>query len=172
MNAPLLAFWLIPAEPYKSCFAELINVLATKFDAPVFEPHVTIHATHLEPVLIDIARALHGVHPITLHFRRIAFSSQFTKTLFVEFAPSETLSSLSRELKNLAPNPSGYVLEPHLSLIYKTLTESEKAVLADAFAAPFSEVLFDEIKVITGNPTVTRSEDVASWKTLGLHRLS
>ena len=39
----VIAYWLIPSEPALSFFQRIINDLACRYDAPVFEPHVTIH---------------------------------------------------------------------------------------------------------------------------------
>ena len=39
----VIAYWLIPSEPAHSFFQRIINDLARRCDAPVFEPHVTIH---------------------------------------------------------------------------------------------------------------------------------
>ncbi len=48
MRAPepktIVAYWLTPAEPARSFFASTIAELAARFDAPSFEPHVTIYA--------------------------------------------------------------------------------------------------------------------------------
>jgi hypothetical protein len=39
----VIAYWLIPSEPAHSIFKRIINQLARRWNAPVFEPHVTIH---------------------------------------------------------------------------------------------------------------------------------
>src|SRR6266496_4609929 len=39
----VIAYWLIPAEPARGFFQGVINDLARRYDAPLFEPHVTIH---------------------------------------------------------------------------------------------------------------------------------
>ena len=41
----IVAYWVTPAEPTRSFFASTIAELAARFDAPLFEPHVTIYAT-------------------------------------------------------------------------------------------------------------------------------
>src|SRR6267378_6638567 len=41
----VIAYWLIPAEPAHSFFQGVINDLARRYDAPLFEPHVTVHVT-------------------------------------------------------------------------------------------------------------------------------
>jgi hypothetical protein len=171
-HTPLLAYWLIPAEPHKSRLIELIHALAKKLETPVFDPHVTLYATHSRE--LDWAYVEHAIRdfgPITLRVVRIAFSDQFTKTLFIEFAGSGILNSLCASLRILTPNPSDYVLQPHLSLLYKTMSDSQKRVLAESTVVPFSEIPFDKIQVITGNATVTNPRDVQSWRVLHSRRL-
>ena len=73
--------WLIPAEPYHELFRELIGILAQEFDAPNFTPHITLCPA-------QDRHQLRG--PIRLQVREIAFSSKFTKTLFVRFSPNES----------------------------------------------------------------------------------
>src|SRR5690349_18997221 len=55
------AYWLIPAEPTRSFFQEVINDLARRYDAPFFEPHVTVHvganrADTAESAILQAAR--------------------------------------------------------------------------------------------------------------------
>lgn len=109
--------------------------------------------------------------PITLHVERIGFSEQFTKTLFVEFAESPQLSAVSNALKRLSSARREYELKPHLSLIYQHLSEAEKRAPAQKITIPFSEVAFDEIKVISGPAHTTLPSDVESWRIIHSYKL-
>lgn len=40
----MIAYWLLPDESASRYFSVLIHELAAKFDAPIFDPHVTIYA--------------------------------------------------------------------------------------------------------------------------------
>lgn len=40
-----VAFWLVPARQEASFLAQIIQALATQYEAPLFEPHVTIFST-------------------------------------------------------------------------------------------------------------------------------
>src|SRR5947199_10754697 len=62
----VIAYWLIPAEPAHSSFQIAINDLARRYDAPLFEPHVTIHVgvNHIdaaEHALSEAARECQSV---------------------------------------------------------------------------------------------------------------
>ena len=171
----LLAYWLIPAQPHKQWFAELIRSLAARFDAPIFEPHVTIYAARTEAAgrpAAALEEATRGIRGVTLHVRELRISRAFTKSLFVEFARSEALASVSNALKNSTPAASDYELKPHLSLIYKSLDPTEKQSLADSIAIPFSGIFFDEIKAIIGHASTVNREDIESWRVIAARKLT
>ncbi|MGE5214990.1 MAG: cyclic phosphodiesterase-like protein, partial [Nitrospirota bacterium] len=80
----VIAYWLIPSEPAHSFFQRLINDLAHRYDAPVFEPHVTVHvgadgADAGEKALREAARQCKVINlkPVGIHH-----SDEFIKTLF------------------------------------------------------------------------------------------
>ena len=40
-----IVYWLMPAKSERELFRQLIRILAKEFDAPHFEPHLTLFAT-------------------------------------------------------------------------------------------------------------------------------
>ena len=69
----MIAYWLIPTEPAYTYFQAVINYLARRYDAPVFEPHLTIH---VGPNRAGVARrtlsdAVPRLKPIRLDSLRI-----------------------------------------------------------------------------------------------------
>ena len=120
----ILAYWLLPAEATRDFFASTIAELAARFDAPVFEPHVTIYAArsgYEDPAEV-LSSALARCEPFRLSVRDIQCSDEFTKTVFVRFEASAQLSRLSRALQQASTSHDEYQLNPHLSLIYKEMT--------------------------------------------------
>ena len=91
-----IAYWLIPSAPASDYFHELIQHLASRYDAPVFEPHLTLGVG--PDYLKEAARKLAGLShaPVELRATSIAFTSQFTKTLFLRFRPSAGLAQIGR----------------------------------------------------------------------------
>ena len=63
------AYWLTPSEPAKCSFQEIINDLARPYNAPVLEPHVTIHvgADCADAASRALASAAHECTRITLN---------------------------------------------------------------------------------------------------------
>ncbi|MDP9005135.1 MAG: 2'-5' RNA ligase family protein [Verrucomicrobiota bacterium] len=170
-----LAHWLIPAEPVRSLFVSTIARLSSRFDSPVFEPHLTIYAasSSTESSKEALKAALSGWAPFRLTVREIGCSEAFTKTVFVQFEQSAALAEMSRELREASGANDEYELDPHLSLIYKRMTKEERAELAASIRLPFTEVLFDTVKAVVCPTTPIRSrEDVENWRVVASQRLT
>jgi 2'-5' RNA ligase len=170
----VIAYWLIPSEPAHSFFQRIINDLARRYDAPVFEPHVTIHvgadrADAAKNVLGDAAREckLIGLTPLG-----IDQSDEFTKTLFVDFPVSAELRKMSGIIREAVNDSSDYQLKPHLSLLYKNLAAATPRELAASINVPLSEVTFDAIKAVRCVSPMKTGADVEAWHVVAAASLS
>lgn len=169
-----VSFWLIPSQEDRAFFQEIIDTLSQEYDAPVFTPHVTIYSGEYEsdespPALLE--RAIQGVQQVSLKVAQLLYSDEFTKTLFVQFHSSEILSKISEVIESSSKKPSGYTLNPHLSLIYKQMSAETKKKLVNSLSLPKTEVLFDEVTAISSSERVQRREDVESWKVIFTKKL-
>jgi 2'-5' RNA ligase len=170
----VIAYWLIPAEPAQSFFQGVINALARRYDAPLFEPHVTVHvglnrAAAAESAISEAARAC---TLIKLMAREIGHSSEFIKTLFVQFALNTELRQLNETIRNIEQDSSRYELKPHLSLLYTKMPAASRRELASSIKVPFAEVTFDALKAVRCiSPTRTRA-DVEAWCVVATTELS
>ncbi|HBB35057.1 MAG TPA: cyclic phosphodiesterase-like protein [Cyanobacteria bacterium UBA8803] len=164
-----VAFWLVPAVEDRAFFQEMIDTLAHEYDAPAFVPHVTIYFGECQPDESPtslVEEAIQGVKSFSLAVDRLLYTDQFTKTLFVQFQPNSVLTQISETLRHSLGQPSDFVLNPHLSLIYKQMSEETQKYLVTSITLPKSEVFFNEVQAILApNKTQTR-EDVESWKVL------
>jgi hypothetical protein len=94
----------------------------------------------------------------------VSGSSEFTKTLFVRFAVTTQLQRLSQSIRFAAQDSSDYQLNPHLSLLYKTISIQHRQLLTDSIDVPFPEVTFDSLKAVRCvSPTQSRA-DVEAWR--------
>jgi 2'-5' RNA ligase len=162
----ILTYWLCPAEPARSYLRTLIQDLAERFDAPVFEPHVTLYVTdsgNENPAGV-LKEAFRNIKPPCLSITAIDYSDEFTKTLFVQFRPNEWLDSLSRTLRAASASPREYQLNPHLSLIYKTMPPETKVQLANSIRLPFEEVRFDSAKAVISPAKIESRANVDAWR--------
>jgi 2'-5' RNA ligase len=162
----IIGYWLCPAAPARSRFAAIIDDLAGRFDAPVFEPHVTIYVTSAQQENPDAVfeKVLKARQPFRLTVAALDYSEKFTKTLFVQFAPDPELARLSEDLRRASVTQHDYELNPHVSLIYKAMDEETKRRLASSIALPFSEVTFDNVKAIISPAEIKSRADVEAWR--------
>jgi 2'-5' RNA ligase len=154
-------FWLMPAAPYRDLFRDLIRILARRFGAPPFQPHLTLVKANSD----SIAALKTG--PIRLAVRKVESSSRFTKTLFVRFQPNESLEQLVSQLGGTR-KPVG---DPHISLIYARLPAAVKRELAATIQLPFAEVVFDRVQLMSCPGPTESAADVESWRMLASRRL-
>jgi 2'-5' RNA ligase len=169
----VIAYWLIPAEPARSFFQGVIDDLARRYDAPGFEPHVTVHfgSNRADAVERALSVAARVCKPIKLKALEIGHSSEFIKTLFVQFALNTELRQLNEIIRNAARDSSHYELKPHLSLLYKKMPVVARRELMDSIMAPFSEVTFDALKAVRCiSPPRTRA-DVETWRVVAATEL-
>ena len=162
----VIAYWLIPSEPAHSFFQRIINDFARRYDAPVFEPHVTIHVGVDRPcgakhALEDAARKCKLMRLTPLGIDQ---SAEFIKTLFVQFAMSAELRQINDIIREAAHDSSQYELKPHLSLLYKNLGAPIRAELAASITVPFSEIAFDSLQAIRCVAPTQTGADVEAWE--------
>jgi len=170
----VIAYWLIASEPAHSFFQRIINDLAGRCDAPVFEPHVTIHvgadrADAAKNALVDAARECKriGLTPLG-----IDQSDEFIKTLFVQFDMSAELRKTNDIIRQAAGDSANYRLKPHLSLLYKNLAAATRRELAVSINIPLSEVTFDAIKAVRCVSPTKSAADVEAWHVVAAASLS
>jgi 2'-5' RNA ligase len=162
----VIAYWLIPTEPARSYFQNIVNNLAQRYAAPVFEPHVTVYVGVDCTDTVDqvLSKAGRSNKRIALQVLNVSSSSEFIKTLFVHFSRSTQLQQLNHSIRTAAQDSSDYQLSPHLSLLYKRVSAQDRRLLTHSIEVPFSEVTFDSLKAVRcASPTRSRA-DVEAWR--------
>lgn len=172
--AEILAYWLIPAEPARSYFRSLICDLALRFAAPVFEPHATLYVTKAasENPSGVLQSALLNLKPIRLSLAGLDCSDKFTKTLYIQFEPNAELQKLSEKLRAASASQCEYELNPHLSLIYKTMTPEAKREVMNSLKLALTEAAFDLVKAVISPAKIESREDVESWRIVATQPLT
>ena len=170
----VVAYWLIPSEPAHSFFQRTINDLAHRYDAPVFEPHVTVHvgADRADTAEKTLRNAARDRKLIRLTPLGIDQSDEFIKTLFVQFAMSAELRKINNVIREAANDSAQYELKPHLSLLYKKMETAARRELAASINVPFSEVTFDAIKAVRCVSPTESGADVEAWHAVAAVSLS
>jgi 2'-5' RNA ligase len=164
----VIAYWLMPVVPARTFLQELIEDLARQYNAPVFEPHVTIHVgeDHADAAEKALAQAGRQCASVNLEPLGIDHSDEFIKTLFVQFAPNKKLQRLNTLIRAIGQDPVCYQLNPHLSLLYKNIPAAARRALVESIKVTFSEVTFDALKTVRCvSPTQSRA-DVEAWQVM------
>jgi hypothetical protein len=165
-KAQAVAYWLLPETAARAVLSREIRALARRFGAPLFEPHVTIFvAPESSRPPLDVLCKLPPVK-IELTIHSIRFGEQFTKTLFVQFATNSTLQQLGDAIWKASGAGDGYLIDPHLSLLYAKLPPETKQRLADKIRLPFHEVCFSSIFAMRCARPTTTAREVEQWKLL------
>ena len=169
----MIAYWLIPSAPRRNFFSTLITELAQRFDAPIFEPHLSIFVepasdAHARRVIREVAADFGQIRMSVVGVR---FSEEFFKTVFVQFSVSAAVTQLSAAIQSRSVHAGAFHIDPHLSLIYKNMSPDDKNKLAGSLRLPFDEVMFDSVAAINvPNGAKTRA-GVESWETVAERRL-
>jgi hypothetical protein len=162
------SFWLLPAEPLKRQLRSIIQQLAKKYDAIDFEPHVTISCgpsdddqTH------TIARGIASLFsPVELTPMKLDYTSEYTKTLCIQFQESEVVRRMFDAIKDRSAQPLNYVLNPHLSLLYKTMPVATQAELSRTVDVPKGIYFFDRLRAIETEIPLTQPKQIKIWRTV------
>jgi len=162
----ILTFWLLPADAARAHFRTAIRDLARRFDAPIFEPHLTLYTTDSEREdargLLEQCLADQG--PLRLRISGIGHSQQFTKTLFVQFEPDQRVTALNAKFQAASLTHRRNEINPHLSLLYKKMASSTQAEVAASLRIPFSEVEFDAVKAIISPAPIKSRREIEAWR--------
>jgi 2'-5' RNA ligase len=169
-----IAYWLIPAEPAHRYFRRLICDLACRHDAPVFEPHLTLHVAACRADVAEraLSEAARDCERVRLKALGINHSGEFTKTLFVQFELSKKLRRLNEIIRGAVGDSFRYELKPHLSLLYKKAPLSTRRLLARSIELPFSTVIFDSLKAVRCTAPTQSRADVEAWRVVAAKRMS
>lgn len=158
-----LAFWLLPAQPARQFFAALIEELAERFDAPAFEPHLTLFGRPFDP-----AFDFHGLDRLSfpawieLETNGLHHSAQYSKTLFVRFKPRPELMKLRAAMG--AAEEDDY--DPHLSLLYQKMPAGALEELSRSIKIAFDSMRFATMKVIRTPARLQSREGIEAWRTV------
>jgi 2'-5' RNA ligase len=157
-------YWLLPAKPERELFCEIVRIFRKQFGAPNFEPHLTLFVTGRDRQSPQKVLAQIRVRRLRLTIRGVAFSSKFTKTLYVRLKPSSELRKLGNELAQASKSRAKSPRDPHVSLLYKKLPRATKRDLAAVIKLPFRRVRFDSIAAVRSALPVRTGADVKKWK--------
>ncbi len=145
------ALWLKPENEVRDILKRIIDRLAEEYDAPVFEPHITVASGIKMPVDEMVGRlesVSHTVEPMTLYLEDTDFRDSYYRSLFVRIAPNEALLALrERSLREFRLEHEPYM--PHLSLMYREMDSGKKQQIIERVGKRFDLVFIpDKIHLV------------------------
>jgi hypothetical protein len=161
------AVWLLPSEEDTVLLGEIIRDLAAQFDAPLFRPHLTLYQgvefeeDRLAETLDSLASSL---GPIDLKIRAIASSEVFYRCIFIDLIQQAMLIKISRAILLSLQHQEPYALEPHVSLLYKELSQEERTNGLSRFQFPGKTITFHAIQVVRPARQSNGWRDSTDWE--------
>ncbi|MBW2520037.1 MAG: 2'-5' RNA ligase family protein [Deltaproteobacteria bacterium] len=174
-SLPRIAFWLIPEQRFYDELLAIIVKLAKRFDAPVFQPHVTIYCTRRSDdrdeltLLTSLAQL---TRPLTLNVETVQTGESLNKTLFLQLQKTAECNSLYQVLHGAASSPSGYRFDPHLSLLYQHTPRFMREALVSQLGFPYTAIRFDRLQAVAIPENLSSLESFLGWQTLLSIRLA
>jgi hypothetical protein len=102
--------------------------------------------------------------PIELTAAWLDHTERYTKTLFLQFQESSGLQRIFETAAAHYSRPSNYILNPHLSLIYKKLVEGSRRSLCDTLDVPRGNYGFDRVRMIETELPIDEDGPVRRWR--------
>ena len=123
------AIWLTFSKNDRNYLKKIIDELSEKYQAPKFEPHITVYGlVDSEMSLLEsIAKEATLDHnSFFVEKSKILQSEELWKTVYVELKMNNQRELIHKNLKKHFKKILKYEFNPHISLIYKILPIEEK----------------------------------------------
>ena len=120
----MYVIWLYLGQKDEEILQNIINNLGKKYDAPSFNPHITVYGlvnTELKNLTNYIKQISNQFTPFDVELSDVSYSEDLWKTLFLNLKLSESLTKINQILTEKLNKFSNYYFTPHISLIYKHL---------------------------------------------------
>jgi len=125
----MYAIWLTFSKNDRDFLKSVIDKISEKYNAPKFEPHITIYGLlNSKMSLIDsvIKEVSHNSNSFLVKKSEILQSDTLWKTVYIELEMNQQIRIIHNNLKKYFEKILKYEFSPHISLIYKILPIEEK----------------------------------------------
>lgn len=155
-----LSIWAEPATKDAKCLRQIICSLGKKYNSPAFNPHITLYGgvqsvSDAKSAISNFA----GAKKFTASATDLGSSDDLWKTVFINVEKSQKLKQVYGAIRKAVPQSPKYEFDPHISLIYKKMDNSERQAIIDGLKIK-KKFTFDKITVIVS------SKNVEKWKVI------
>lgn len=151
MKAKGYSLWLAPTGKAYDKLSGLIKRLAKEYNAPLFEPHVTLLGEAMQSedeVLKRAGQLASGRNPFPVTLNSVDYSDFYFRTLFVRAERTGPLQALHDHAKEVFEMQNIPDYMPHLSLMYGNFPEAVKEqIIKDIGRDQATEFIVNSIQV-------------------------
>ncbi len=158
----MISLWLTPIEKDGTYLQNLINELASAYQAPVFLPHVTLYSPadlEKDELVELITHIAQSVEPLFVTSHGLNHTNNIWETIFIKLKRSLELSELNKQIVNGIPDPAPYEFLPHINLIYKQMERKRREYIIRNLAVRNSYTM-DKITAMKTGPDVEQWEKI------------
>lgn len=157
-------FWLKPSGKAYDILKKTIAELGETYQAPFFEPHVTLLSSlpgSEEEILLQSLQLGRSLQPFGLQLTDPAYGNQYFQCVFLKIQKTPALMNAHELAKRLFEKEvTSYM--PHLSLLYGNYSSGLKEQIVTTLPATLSLTFtIDKIDLIRAG-----SEDPQDWRTI------
>jgi 2'-5' RNA ligase len=161
----MYAVWLIFSQNDTKYLKKIITNIAKKYDAPEFEPHITIYGildieiNLIKKILKKIARNNKLIISKNI---KILQSNNLWKTIYIELENQKEFTKIYQDLKEYFKQIKKYEFNPHISLVYKILSTIEKTEIINQLDIK-KEFTIEQIAILKFFPEIEKWEIIEKY---------
>jgi hypothetical protein len=163
MTGKIYSLWLMPAAAAMRDFVAVNRDLARRFNAPRFDPHLTLiggsamNLAGMKAWLPEIAR---GIAPFSAPVADVVTGPEYFRSFYALFAAEGSILELKRRSMAMLDEGVGDFM-PHVSLLYGPVEAKAKETARVALANQFNgrAIGFDSLAISLSGPGV----EVEDW---------
>ncbi|WKT57441.1 2'-5' RNA ligase family protein [Candidatus Nitrosotenuis chungbukensis] len=154
----MFSIWAEPATKDAKYLFQIICKLGKKYHSHTFNPHITMYSGIRSVSDAKLAiQNCKNMGKFTVMATGLDFSDSLWKTVFVNVEKNQRLEQIHDTVKENIRQSTQYRFNPHISLIYKKMSNSEKQEIIDGLRIK-QKFTFDKIAVITSSRNVEKWE--------------
>ncbi len=156
----MYSIWLTFTDDNKDYLSDIIQTLSRTYQSPAFLPHITLYSgvKRVSQKEIDTLRNIESkLENIQVEMKSIRYSSNIWKTLYIQIVMNDTLNELQKEIEDYFRhlNIKQFDFNPHISLIYKTISEDNKRKIAEQLKVK-THYECNRLQIVKTGPNVHR----------------
>ena len=131
---PQYVIWLLFEKKDSKYLSEKISNLSRNYHFPFFLPHITVYGLiklNLDEIQKYVKKSVFNVKQFSVYKKSINHSEEFWKSVFITLKNNNELTLINKKLTNNLKKISDYKFEPHISILYKDLSNSERKKLVN-----------------------------------------